>query len=104
MPVAALEKRKEVRQPKGYYHRYEIIRRPVKFHPDRPAKDWWCIVKYYGRGKGAGVTYFNGDPGADVSDEALIKIAHCEDVTVPVYVIRDGQIGEPYFGRAYGQR
>lgn len=92
------------RRPKGYYHRYELVRRPVRFHPDRPAKDWWCIIKYYGRGKGAGIRYFNGDPGPDTPDESLIKIAHVEDVTVPVYVVRNGQIGESYFGKYYGHK
>lgn len=92
------------RRPKGYYHRYEIVRRPVKFRPDRPAKDWWCIVKYYGRGKGAGVRYFENDVGPDRDDEYLIKRAGADSVTVPVYVIRDGQISEPYFGKYYGHK
>jgi hypothetical protein len=92
-----------MRKPKGWYHRYEIVRRQVTFHPDQPAKDWWCIVKYYGRGKGAGLRYFNGDPGANATDDTLRRIADASNVTVPVYIVRDGQAGEPYFGPYYGQ-
>lgn len=92
------------RKPKGWYRRYEIIRRPVKFHPERPAKDWWCIVHYYGRDRGAGVRYFNGDPGIDAADETLIQIAGADSVTVPVYVIRGEQVNGPYFGKYYGQK
>lgn len=32
------------RKPKGWYRRYEIVRRSVKFHPDRPARDRWCVM------------------------------------------------------------
>lgn len=92
------------RKPKGWYRRYEIVRRPVRFHPDRPAKDWWCIVNHFGRNKGAGVRYFGGDPGADVSDEDLMRISGADSVTVPVYVIRNGHTSGPYFGKYYGHK
>lgn len=92
------------RKPKGWYRRYEVVRRPVKFHPERLAKDWWCVVHYYGRNHGAGVRYLNGDPGADVPDEVIIRIAGADSVTVPVYVIRNGVTSEPYFGKYYGQK
>ena len=93
-----------MRKPKGYTHRYELVRKPVKFHPDRPAKDWWCIVHYYGENGGAGVRYLDVDPGIDIPDNLLIKRANLDDVTVPVYVIRGGLVSEPYFGRYYGQK
>ena len=90
------------RKPKGYYHRYELVRRPVSFTPEI-TKDWWCIVKYYGRGKGAGIRHLDSDPGADVADDALITRAGLDSVTVPVYIVRNGQVGEPFFGQYYGQ-
>lgn len=93
-----------MRKPKGYFRRFELVRKPVKFHPDRPAKDWWCIVHYYGKNHGAGVRYLEGDPGVDIPDNLLIKRAHLDDVTVPVYVIRGELVSEPYFGRYYGQK
>jgi len=91
-------------KPKGYTHRYELVRRPVRFVYDKPAKDWWCIVHYYGRNQGAGVRYMDGDFGPDASDEHLIRCSGCDSVTVPVYVIRNGVPGEPYFGKYYGQK
>jgi len=92
-----------MRRPKGYEHRYELVRRPVRF-TDKITKDWWCIIKYYGRNRGAGVRYLQGDPGADIPDNLLIKRAHLDDVTVPVYVIRGELTSEPYLGRYYGQK
>ena len=91
-------------KPKGWYHRYEITRRPVTFHPTKPPKDWWCIVHYFGRNKGAGVRYMEGDPGPDATDEVLIRRSDCNNAIVPVYVVRNGIIGEPYFGKYYGQK
>lgn len=93
-----------MRNPKGYVHRYEIVRRPVRFTHDGPTKDRWCIVHYYGRNSGAGVRHMNGDPGPDAGDEHLIRRSGCDTVTVPVYVVRDGVCGEPYFGKYYGQK
>lgn len=92
-----------MRKPKGFYHRYELVRRSVRF-TDKIKKDWWCIVKYYGRNRGAGVRYLEGDPGPDISDELLIKRARLDDVTVPVYVQCGETMGDPYFGKYYGQK
>lgn len=91
------------RHPKGYSHRYELVRRPVKFN-ENVTKDWWCIVHYYGRGQGAGSRILDGDPGVNIPDNLLIKRAHLDDVTVPVYVIRGELRSDPYFGRHYGQK
>lgn len=92
------------RKPRGWYHRYELVRRPVKFHPDQPAKEWWCIVHHFGRGKGAGVRYLDNDCGPNVSDEYIIKRTGADSVTVPVYVIRNGETSGPYFGQYYGHK
>ena len=93
-----------MRKPKGYCRRYELVRRPVTFHPRQPAKDWWCIIKYYGKNRGAGVRYLEGDPGVNIPDNLLIKRARLDDVTVPVYVIRGELVSEPYLGKYYGQK
>ena len=93
-----------MRKPKGWYHRYEIVRGPVQFRPNEPTKDRWHAVHYFGRGKGAGSRMFDSDPGPDATDETLIRMAGADTVTVPVYVIRNGVIGEPYFGKYYGQK
>lgn len=91
------------RKPKGWYRRYEIVRRPVRFHPDHPTKDRWCVVHYFGRDKGAGARTLDvTDP--DLPDDVLIRIAGADSVTVPVYVIRNGVTGEPYFGKYYGHK
>lgn len=91
-------------KPKGWYYRYELVRRPVQWRPNEPPKDWWCIVHYHGRGKSAGVRYLDGDPGPDIADDLLIRRADLDTVTVPVYVIRDGQHSDPYFSKFYGQK
>lgn len=92
-----------MRKPKGWFHRYEIIRRPVTFHPDKPPRDEWCIVHHFGRNRGAGVRYM-GTGNSNLTDEQLIRASGCDSVTVPVYVIRDGVTSKPYFGKYYGQR
>jgi hypothetical protein len=92
------------KKPKGWFHRYELIHRPVRFRPDEQARDWWCIVHYYGRGSGAGVRYLDHNCGPDISDEDIIRRTGTDSVTVPVYVVRNDQASGPYFGKYYGQK
>lgn len=98
-----LKMAKNTKKPRGWFHRYEIILRPVKFHPDRPARDEWCIVQYFGRNKGAGVKHM-GTGNPNLTDEYLIRRSGCDSVTVPVYVVRNGIPSEPYFSKFYGQK
>lgn len=91
-----------MRKPKGWYRRYELVRRLVEFIPGQP-KERWAIVHYFGRDKGAGVRYLDSDPGVNIPDNLLIKWADLDNVTVPVYVVRGKYTSDPYFGGYYGQ-
>lgn len=92
------------RKPKGWYHRYEITWKPVRFHPRDDPKDWWVVVHYYGRNQGAGARNLDNNPGIDADDDYLIRLAGADSVTVPVYVVRGEQVNGPYFGEVLRPR
>jgi hypothetical protein len=78
------------KKPKGWYHRYEIVQR-LRDHPSGTPRWRWEVVHYLGRNRGASVRGFRygGEQNLNLTDEAVIRAADCQDVTVPVYVIRD---------------